>query len=261
MVELKHPRTQKGHLFAFNEDKSQLCEAVCVNEPHSAWFIGDTIESDGRLQMLTPMDPLLLAIPYLRSAERSVPLDHLLVDDDFSHINDIVEILKPEKLEQIADAKGTPDLNVWKWNEDKALAYLSSKVEKLKNEIKDKGLTTIGNTCSTNYVSSTKRKDEAMEEEESKRYAWEFLSDFLEQDLSEKLAKHLKLNLENPAKPVAKKPKLDGNVASNGPKDDYSKNFDKSLMKSPTEPTSTKAKALAKSAKGTKSINSFFSKK
>ena len=43
MVELKHPRTQKGHLFAFNEDKSQLCEAVCVNEPHSAWFIGDTI--------------------------------------------------------------------------------------------------------------------------------------------------------------------------------------------------------------------------
>ena len=43
MTELRHPRTQKGHLFAFNGDKTSLCEVVCVNDPHSAWFIGNTI--------------------------------------------------------------------------------------------------------------------------------------------------------------------------------------------------------------------------
>ena len=43
MTELRHPRTQKGNLFAFNGDKTSLCEVVCVNDPHSAWFIGNTI--------------------------------------------------------------------------------------------------------------------------------------------------------------------------------------------------------------------------
>merc|ERR1711988_182670 len=132
MTELRHPRTQKGHLFAFNGDKTNLCEVVCVNDPHSAWFIGNTIESDGRMQMLTPMDPLLLAIPYLRAAERSVPLDDLLIDDDYSEIGDIIGILTREKLEKIATPKGSPDLNVWKWDEEKCLDYLATKVKKLK---------------------------------------------------------------------------------------------------------------------------------
>ena len=43
ITEIRHPRTQKGHLYAFNGDKTCLCEVVCVNDPHSAWFIGNTI--------------------------------------------------------------------------------------------------------------------------------------------------------------------------------------------------------------------------
>jgi len=262
ITEIRHPRTQKGHLYAFNGDKTCLCEVVCVNDPHSAWFIGNTIESDGRLQMLTPMDPLLLAIPYLRAAERSVPLDDLLIDDDFTSIQDIIGLLTREKLEKIALPKGPADLNVWQWNEEKALEYLATKINKLKTEIKEKGLSTLDNESSTNYVSA-KRKEESQEEEECLRYAWEFLSDFLSNDLSEKLAKHVKLNLNTPAlmKPVAKKPKLDGNVKkenSTGPVDDFSK--DNKPTKIKAEPTSAKGKALAKSAKGSKSISSFFGK-
>jgi len=262
ITEIRHPRTQKGHLYAFNGDKTCLCEVVCVNDPHSAWFIGNTIESDGRLQMLTPMDPLLLAIPYLRAAERSVPLDDLLIDDDFTSIGDIIGLLTREKLEKIALPKGPADLNVWQWNEEKALEYLATKINKLKTEIKEKGLSTLDNESSTNYVSA-KRKEESQEEEECLRYAWEFLSDFLSNDLSEKLAKHVKLNLNTPAlmKPVAKKPKLDGNVKkenSTGPVDDFSK--DNKPTKIKAEPTSAKGKALAKSAKGSKSISSFFGK-
>ena len=43
ITEIRHPRTQKGHLYAFNGDKTCLCEVVCVNDPYSAWFIGNTI--------------------------------------------------------------------------------------------------------------------------------------------------------------------------------------------------------------------------
>ena len=43
ITEIRHPRTRNGHLYAFNGDKTCLCEVVCVNDPHSAWFIGNTI--------------------------------------------------------------------------------------------------------------------------------------------------------------------------------------------------------------------------
>ena len=209
------------------------------------------------------MDPVLLAIPYLRAAERSVPLDDLLIDDDFANTSDIIELLTREKMEKIATPKGPPDLNVWQWNEEKALDYLKTKVDKLKDKIKDKGLTTIDNESSVNYVSA-KRKDETQEEEDCLKCAWEFLSDFLQTDLSEKLAKHLKLNLEKPAaamKPAAKKPRIDENPRRNSgsPIDDFSKN-NKTAKICNSEPTTSKQKALAKSAKGTKSISSFFGK-
>ena len=90
MVELKHPKTGNGQLFAFNEDQTQIKEVVIVNEPYGSWFIGDNIESDGRLQILAEFDPVLLIIPYLRAAERSVPLDHLLTDSEFPHTEYLV---------------------------------------------------------------------------------------------------------------------------------------------------------------------------
>ena len=88
-------------------------------------------------------------------------------------------------------------------------------------------------------------------------------SNFLQEDLSLTLAKYLKIDLES-LKPASKKAKMDnaGNVSSGGPKDDFSKDFNKGLLKNASaEVTSSKQKALAKSAKGTKSIASFFGKK
>merc|ERR1712062_553967 len=96
----------------------------------------------------------------------------------------------------------------------------------------------------------------------AKKAAWEFMSDYLQEDLSLLLARKLKIDLEKTSSP--KKPKTNSNVnetkSSNGPKDDYTKNFNKALLKNTPEQNS-KQKALAKSAKGTKNISSFFSKK
>ena len=43
IVELRHPRNNKGQLFAFNGDKTKLAEVIAVSDPHAAWFIGNTI--------------------------------------------------------------------------------------------------------------------------------------------------------------------------------------------------------------------------
>ena len=99
------------------------------------------------------------------------------------------------------------------------------------------------------------------QDEDGKKLAWEFLSDFLQNDLSLKLAKHLSINLETPkteAKTASKSAKISEN-SSGGPKDDFSKGF--KPQKNASIDLSTKQKALAKSAKGSKNIASFFTKK
>ena len=205
------------------------------------------------------MDPLLLVLPYLRSAERAVPLDHLLTDDDYPHISDIVDLLTPEKMSKIANPKGSPDLNVWQWNEDKTVDYLSGKIDRLTREIQAQGLHYQGQ--SENYQ---KRANESETLAECKKAAWQFLSDYLQEDLSLLLAKKLKISMESNSNPM---PKISNEVvksngsSSGGPKDDYAKDFNKALLKNTPDNQSAKQKALAKSAKGTKSISSFFAKK
>ena len=118
------------------------------------------------------------------------------------------------------------------------------------------------NTSSTNFVSSKSTVES--QEEDGKKLAWEFLSDFLQNDLSLKLAKHLSINLETPKPAEAKKiapksAKVSENSSSTGPKDDFSKGF--KTQKNTAVDLSTKQKALAKSAKGSKNISSFFTKK
>merc|ERR1712062_432575 len=82
MMELKHPKSKTGKMFAMNAEKTDLAEVISIDDPYAAWFIGDTVEPDGRLQMLTP-----------------------------------------DKMNKVANSKGTPDLNVWQWNESKTLEY------------------------------------------------------------------------------------------------------------------------------------------
>jgi hypothetical protein len=75
----------------------------------SAWFVGDVIESDGRLNLATPVDPLLLVLPYLKSAKRHIPLDHLLLEDESEFpeaANRLANVLIARGLSPIANVKG-----------------------------------------------------------------------------------------------------------------------------------------------------------
>lgn len=107
--------------------------------------------------------------------------------------------------------------------------------------------------------------------DDDKRTSWSILSDYLESDLSAILAKHLNIKEETVKKPepMSKPTTLTGSRSlPTGPKEgarpleDYSEDLapkakHQKLNATPT----TKQKALAKSAAGSKSIMSFFGKK
>ncbi len=102
------------------------------------------------------------------------------------------------------------------------------------------------------------------------RYAHGLVSDYLEQDMSEKLKVHLQVPDEEKAAPK-KRASTDEAISANKrqkkatgdnePEEDYSKEYAKKLGKAKESPQDAKQRALAKSAEGSKNIASFFKKK
>ena len=43
MMELKHPKSKTGKMFALNAEKTDLAEVISIDDPYAAWFIGDTV--------------------------------------------------------------------------------------------------------------------------------------------------------------------------------------------------------------------------
>ena len=107
--------------------------------------------------------------------------------------------------------------------------------------------------------------------DDEKRTAWEILSDYLDPEMSSLLAKHVGIKEEPVKKPETNsKPitltgsrQLPAGTKENArPLEDYSEDLEpKSKMQKLSTPGSAKQKALAKSAAGSKSITSFFTKK
>ncbi|KAG9316403.1 ribonuclease H2, subunit B [Chiua virens] len=77
-LRLPHPRTGIPSLFLAHEPNpnasdtdgkcvSKILEVQAVEPPNArSWFIGDEVVSDGKLLVMTPVDPLFLLIPMLR---------------------------------------------------------------------------------------------------------------------------------------------------------------------------------------------------
>ena len=65
MVELRHPKTKNGKLFAMNDDKSEVAEVICIDDPHSAWFIGDTVGKIYKSSFLINIYSILNDVSYL----------------------------------------------------------------------------------------------------------------------------------------------------------------------------------------------------
>ena len=264
ILKLRHPKTNSGSSFLFSKSNKTLCELLSYDEEHRSWFIGNKVLSDGRLMVATPVNPLYLALPYIKGADRLVPLDQMLTDQEFPEAEEILlETLTQSRLQLVSESKGSKDLNVWKYNEEKTLSWLEGKVRLLAEVFEKSSEDTSGGASSSIF------KTVSGDPHEYRRYALGVVQEYLDTSLSEKLEIKLDLpkvkvevkaankrlssvDVEEDENKPRKKAKIEG------PTEDYSTSYKKPEIK---EEVSAKEKALAKSAKGTKNIMSFFGKK
>ena len=263
ILKLKHPKTGDGAFFLYNKSTKRLFEMLSFEEEHRSWFIGSKVVSDGRIMLVTPVNPLFLLLPYIIKAERLVPLDQMLQDEQYPESEDILlESVNEDKLQLVSDSKGSKDLNVWKFNKEKTLDWLEKKVRALGDMFEKMSVDTTGGASSSIF------KAASTDEHGYLRYGLGVVLEYLDPELGADLETKLDLPKVDPKtngkrlssvdvdeeenKP-RKKAKVEG-----GPIEDYSKGAKKIVVKD--EP-SAKEKALAQSAKGSKSIMSFFGKK
>ncbi|KAB7504483.1 Ribonuclease H2 subunit B [Armadillidium nasatum] len=325
LVKLKHPLTENPSYFVIDKKERKVLEVQNFDEKQRSWFFRGNVLSDGSIKIVTPYNPVFLILPYLLKADKNIPLDHLLEDEKYPDTHllaDIVEDIscvadridwvedsKKEYLEAnlsrykktwlkryeiISESLSPASLNVWKYNENSTINWLTSKVDKLaKTLLENREKPSLTSSVTNNedihngsvpfYTNGFKidggmgtlyfypdftishtlshlihflSRADVIDKEMYRVLAFGILSDNLPKELSAKLKIHLQLpetslddEKENDLGEENKKIKIEENIEKSKPK------------KTNVVKQTAKEKALAKSAKGSKSITSFFSKK
>ena len=211
-VRLRHPRTSSSATFLHDPSSGRLCELLAYTEEHRAWFVGDKLVSDGRLFLASPVHPVFLLLPYLAKAERLVPLDQLLEDDQFPLTEEVLG--QATGLEAVAESKGAKDLNVWKYNSALVLAWLGARVERVALVLQEQGVDLTGGAVSHNYKGAGGVEPSLGE---YKRHALGVVQEYLTPALGAELQEKLGLG-QKEDKPVGLGQKRLSSAGHDGPK-------------------------------------------
>lgn len=263
---LRNPKTANGALYLFSSDCKQVYEVKAFDEDHHSWFIGQSVQRDGRLMFVTPLDPLFLVLPYLINASEKQgkfePADQVIKDEDFPECANVLKCSRTlQSLHCITDEKEMGDRKFYKYNREKTLVWLKKKAEQTVKALKCAGVSVGGGVQSSVLVRS-KQVAEATEED-FLRYAHGLLSEYIPMGLSEELFKFLELPVISAntasSEPPSKKRKLSGKEVE--AEEDYTKFNSDSKEKKPTKMTAAQ-KSLSKVDKsGMKNISAFFASK
>ncbi|KAI8498846.1 Ribonuclease H2 subunit B [Branchiostoma belcheri] len=263
-VKLLHPKTEKGAMFLFSKDNQQVLEVLAFQEEFRSWFVGESVQQDGSLHMVTPVDPLFLVLPYLVKAYESgmyMPIDQLVSDGQYPECTRLLSCIQPSDLEHICDVKGSGDVRACRYNKERTLEWLKQKVEQVADKLTDSSVRVTGGAQLLTFTHSL--KSEQASRDDYLRYACGLVSDYISTDLSKELTQHMGIKIPekkevNCAEPPAKKAKLSEIPEAT---EDYSKFAVKDEKPKNTKMTAAQ-RALSKVDKtGMKSIASFFSPK
>jgi len=260
VVRLRHPRTRMPASFLHNPESGHLCELLAFGEEHRSWLIGERLVADGRVFLATPVHPVLLVLPYLYEAERLVPLDQLLEEAELPSTDIVLSSTKG--LEVVAESKGAADLNVWKFDKEKALSWLEERVARVTKVLQRQAIDLTQGAVSSNFRLAGPEQTY----DDYRLCALGLVSEYLLPDLATALKERLGIEEKKTSIGQFKRQSVGGQgdgpkpkkAKQEGPTEDYSKKAVKAIVK---EEDNAKMKALKASAKGTKSIASFFSKK
>ncbi|CAH2099662.1 unnamed protein product [Euphydryas editha] len=268
IITLPHPAHGGPAKYCLDDTNHKIYEIVTFKEPYRSWFVEDSVKSDGSFLMTTSIDPLFLVLPRLREqcSNRAIPLEDLLSEKGFDKIIDYVV-----NLDKIADLKGPADLKAYKYNEENTLLWLESKVRKVAEFLKKKNIHVTAGAVSATFVSSSVNND-TVDEEFYLKYANGIISEYLQDDIIEKLEKSFDFKTEL-IEHIGNKRKseVESNETNKRIKHDDSNNDVSDDIKIPVnnqtpetkkpKTLTAKEKARQKAASGTKTISSFFCKK
>ncbi|XP_043222816.1 ribonuclease H2 subunit B-like isoform X1 [Amphibalanus amphitrite] len=258
-LRLRHPKTGQAAAFLLDADSKELLEVQTFDDSPRSWFVGSAVETDGHIHVCSPLDPLYIVLVYMQQSRYAQQLDQLLSDHQFPDTVRLADSVGSDRLELIADRKGDSELNAYKYNEERAVAWLERRTRRLAAVLEAKRLHGTSGKAD-NFV---KVREEEVDKAVYLRFAWGLTSEYLSSELSAALRCRLQLPDERPkrSQPAAEPPakRARGAAAPAAPLEDYSQPA--SNAKKVLAPKNAKQKALAKSAIGTKSIASFFKKK
>ncbi|NXU83663.1 RNH2B Ribonuclease, partial [Xiphorhynchus elegans] len=259
--------TGEATLYLFNSGAQQLFEVKAFHEECRSWFIGQTVQQDGRLLFVTPMDPLFLILYYLIKADKEQqgkfqPLDQVVLDPEYSNCPLLLKCGNGKQhIQHVTEEKEIGGQKFHKYSQEKTLKWLKKKVNQTVKALKSNNVSVSERVLASTFPSSKQITD--TKEEDYIRYAHGLISEYIPEDLSKELLKYLGLpELRSPAsEPPLKKRKLSDVPVE--PEEDYTKfNSDNLKTKKANTKMSAAQKALAKVDKsGMKSISTFFSSK
>ncbi|MEE6472276.1 hypothetical protein FKM82_009564 [Ascaphus truei] len=194
-TKLRNPGTEKGAMFLFTSS-GQLLEVKAFHEEYRSWFIGQTVQQDGRLLFATPMDPLFLVLYYLVKADKKQgkfqPVDQVVVDEEFPSCSMLLQCTQvAQSLHHVTEEKEIGSKKFYKYSKEKTLQWLKKKVDQTIKVLKSSDVCVGGGVQSATFVRSKQGAD--VKEEDYTRYAHGLISEYLSEDLSEDLSKYLQL--------------------------------------------------------------------
>ncbi|XP_033984651.1 ribonuclease H2 subunit B isoform X2 [Trematomus bernacchii] len=200
-VRLRNPVTDAASLYMLSGGDVQLFEVKAFEEDFHSWFVGQTVQRDGRLLFVTPMDPLYLMLPYLVKVGKEgkfQPLDQVVMDEDFPACPRLLSCTRA--LSHIAEEKEVGGVKFHRYSQEKTMNWLKKKVERTVTVLKARNISVGEGVKSTTYIRVKSESD--YHPEDFLRYAHGILSEYLSDDLSKALLKHLQLpELTSPKEP------------------------------------------------------------
>lgn len=238
----------------------EVFELLQFNEKYRSFFIDDSVSSSGKIFIASKFDPVFVFLQYLElhCSEKAQPLEQIL--DSSADI--FLEKLNMSQLRFVADQKGPDDLKAFVLNEGKAMKWLQKKFELTKKSLMEQQIVSSG-VSSANFVQSKLQESDG-DVEAVAETAFGIISEYISLNFAEKLDKILGIT-ENSSDLSTNKRKSDALNAGDSKRikiEEQENLLDKTNTPAASKlKTSSKTKALEKAAKGSKSINSFFTKK
>jgi ribonuclease H2 subunit B len=129
---LKHPRTGDGAYFAFSNEQTIVHEVLRFQESCRCWFNDNDVNKDGSVLITTPVDPILLILPYFEANTNNskyMLLEQIVHDDQYPNCELLLKCVSNDGLRKVFNAKDVADHTGYCLSPDKLIEYLSGKVQ------------------------------------------------------------------------------------------------------------------------------------